>query len=348
MTSKERVQIALAHEEPDRVPLDLWTFHEVNKALLQATGKNDINDAFVSLGHDVLMSTIGINSGLWSLEDGYIDPWGIQYKMVPHAEGKGKYMEFDKHPLAGDVSKLNSYKAPDPDSPEQYEEISGIIKKYGNTHSIIGCLVGSVFEGPWYLRGMEQFLQDLILNKDYVHQLCDIVMEFHRKAQLNLVKMGCDIICHGDDVGGQNNMFISPDIWREFVKPRYGILFQECKEINPEVRIALHCDGQIEPILDDLVEVGVEILNPIQPLSMDPGRLKQRYGTKLSFWGGVDNQEVIPFGTSEEVEKEVQLRLRQLAPGGGYIINASHRVQSTTSMDNVWAYYEAVRKHGSY
>jgi uroporphyrinogen decarboxylase len=195
---------------------------------------------------------------------------------------------------------------------------------------------------------MMQFLQDLLFNKDYAHRLMDMVMDFHLKAGIHMIRAGCDMLLAGDDVGTQDRMLISPDLWREFVKPRYGELFDAYRREKADIRIATHICGSIEPIIDDLIEVGVDVLNPVQPLAMDPARLKKRFGNRLSFWGGVDDQKVIPFGTPSDVKREVRLRLEQLAPGGGYILCSSHNVQANTPADNVAAFYEASKAYRSY
>jgi uroporphyrinogen decarboxylase len=341
VNSKERVAYALDHKEPDRVPLDLWVTPEIEKKLMQKTGKPDPFDMRVGLGHDLLMSIVGIVASFYMSDDEeYVDPWGITWRQVSYAEGGGKYTEIARHPLAGDDARLQSYHTPDPEEPEQYREIASVIRRYGKSHCIVGGILGSVFEGPWYLRGMSQLLQDMLMNKDYAHHLMDLVMGFHLRAGLKLIGMGCDMLLAGDDVGTQDRMLISPELWREFVKPRYGRLFDQYRRANPDIRIATHICGFIEPIIDDLVEVGVDVLNPVQPLAMSPDGLKRR--------GGVDDQRVLPFGSAEEVSREVQLRLRQLAPGGGYILCSSHNIQAATPLDNVMAYYDAYRKHGSY
>ncbi len=349
MNSKERVQIALNHKEPDRVPLDLWITPEIEKTLMQKMDRSDSFDLRVELGHDLLMSIVGIVASFYMSDDEeYVDPWGVTWRQVRYAEGAGKYTEIVDHPLAGEDAKLQSYHPPDPDEPGQYAEIAGVIERYGKSHSIVGGILGSVFEGPWYLRGMSQLLQDMIVNKDYANHLMDLVLNFHLRAGLKLISMGCDILLAGDDVGTQDRMLISPELWREYVKPRYGSLFHQYKRANPDIRIATHICGFIEPIIDDLVEVGVDVLNPVQPLAMDPDGLKKRFGSRISFWGGVDDQRVLPFGSAAEVAREVQLRLQQLAPGGGYILCSSHNIQAATPLDNVMAFYDTYWKHGSY
>ncbi len=349
MTSKERMHMALAHEEPDRVPLDMWITPEIRDRLMEESGAADPFELRVGLGHDCLMSFVGLVASFYlSDEKEYVDPWGITWARMPYAGGVGSYTEMVAHPLAGDDSLLDSYRAPDPDEPKQYREIAMLVRRFGRTHSIVGGVSSAVFEGPWYLRGMDQFLQDLRINKDYANRLIDLVADFHLKAGLNLIRMGCDILLVGDDVGTQDRMLISPELWREFVKPRYGRMFAEYKRANPSVIVAAHICGFIEPIIDDLVEVGLDVLNPIQPLAMDPARLKKRYGRRLSFWGAVDDQKVLPFGSPAQVEEEVRLRLSQLAPGGGYILCPSHNIQPTTPMENVRAFYRAARRHSAY
>jgi uroporphyrinogen decarboxylase len=349
MTSKERMQTALAHEEPDRVPLDVWITPEIRDCLMAETGAKDAWEMKVALGHDCLMAFVGLVASFYlSDEPRYVDPWGITWARMPYADGKGSYTEMVEHPLAGDDSLLDSYRAPDPDEPRQYEELAMLIRRFGKTHSIVGGVSSSVFEGPWYLRGMDQFLQDMLVNKDYAHRLIDIVADFHLKAGLRLVRMGCDILLAGDDVGTQDRMLISPELFREFIKPRYAKLFGEYKSASPDLKIAAHICGYIEPIIDDLIEVGVDVLNPVQPLAMDPARLKKRFGKSLSFWGAVDDQKVLPFGSPADVEAEVRLRIAQLAPGGGYILCPSHNLQPTTPMENVRAFYRAAERYRDY
>ena len=329
--------------------MDLWLTPEVEQMLMREVGESDPFELRVKLGHDCLMTIVGIVASFYlSDEPEYVDPWGLTWRRVAVADGQGSYTEMVGRPLAGDDAKLASYRAPDPEEPGQYREAAALIARYGDTHSIVGGVLGSVFEGPWYLRGMDQFLLDLLTNKDYAAHLMDLVMQFHLKAGLKLIEMGCDLILAGDDFGTQDRLLISPSLFREFVKPRYGALFDAYKKANPGVKIATHICGFIEPIIEDLVEVGVDVLNPVQPLCMDPARLKRRYGQRLSFWGAVDDQRVLPLGSPEDVEQEVRLRLRQLAPGGGYILCASHNVQPSTPVENIRAFYAASERYGRY
>ena len=213
MTSKERLKISLAHEEPDRVPVDLWLTPEVEKRLMLDTGINDPFEMRIALGHDCLITFVGIVASFYRSDaKEYVCPWGITWAQASYSNGAGSYTEMVSHPLVGEDGRLSSYQAPGPADPEQYREASCLIEKYGETHCIVGGVLGSVFEGPWYLRGMSRFLQDLLINKDYAHQLMDLVMEFHLKARLKLINPGCDILLAGDDVGAQERMLISSEL----------------------------------------------------------------------------------------------------------------------------------------
>lgn len=162
--------------------------------------------------------------------------------------------------------------------------------------------------------------------------------------------MGVDIVLTGDDFGTQRGMLIYPQIWRRIFKPRYARVFRELKELNPAIKIAYHSCGSIVPIIPDLIEIGLDILNPLQPRAagMDGKILKKKYGDRLSFFGAIDEQKVLPFKSPEEVKEEVRVKISDLAPGGGYILAPAHNIQPDTPLENIFAMYEAVNEHGRY
>jgi uroporphyrinogen-III decarboxylase len=141
----------------------------------------------------------------------------------------------------------------------------------------------------------------------------------------------------GDDVGAQNAMLISPAMWRRFLKPRLAELISSLKRLNPQVKIAYHSDGMIYPIIQELVEIGLDVLNPIQPAAVDPVRLKKEFGDRLCFWGSVDLQHTLPYGTPGEVKEEIITRLETIGANGGLIIGPTHNVQLDTPLENFWA-----------
>ena len=158
--------------------------------------------------------------------------------------------------------------------------------------------------------------------------------------------MGVDLIWTGDDVGSQHAMLISPKMWRRIFKPRMANFIAELKAINPAVKVAYHSDGTIVPIIPDLIEIGLDVLNPVQPACMDPAQLKREFGDRLCFWGTVDEQYTLPFGSPQDVEREIRQRLEGVGYNGGLIIGPTHHVQLDTPMENFWAMVQGITRSG--
>lgn len=358
MNSRERVLTALGHECPDRVPVTNRYTPEIAAQLAQIAGvsSGDSFDLEVALGHDMLCSReMGIVNtyDIWcntQSGDEYVDDFGIVKKVV-HYDG-GSYLEMVKHPLE-DLDAWASYTFPDPDQQihvqKQYRSFGEGVRKYGKTHAIVGGVTCTILEGAEMLRGMSRLLMDLIDNEDFVNELFDKLMDYHFAVGKKLIQLGADILYIGDDAGTQQSMLLSPDIWRKFLKPRYDYLFREWRRIRNDIVFAFHTDGYVEPIIPDLVEIGLDILNPIQPECMDDEKLKREYGNRLSFWGGINVQKTIPFGTPAEVVAEVREKMRIYGDDGGFIISCAHNVQPhPRSIDNALIYYWAARNYGEY
>ena len=184
---------------------------------------------------------------------------------------------------------------------------------------------------------------DFVLNPELTNRILDIPDHYHRTAAKKLTEMGVDMIWIGDDMGGQQAMVISPQMWRTYFKPRMVRFISELKQINPELKVAYHSDGNIIPIIPDLIEIGLDILNPIQPACMDPAMIKKQFGEHLCFWGTIDEQNTLPFGSPEEVRQEVVTRLKTVGSNGGLIIGPTHHVQLDTPFENFWAMVDTIR-----
>lgn len=359
MTSKERVLTILDHKEADRVPKfasftpefasRLRKHLEMKDDLVNPHGTSE-HDLDIKVGNDMLLFAQGFaNSYYQSLDKNYDDEWGIGWKIINYSTkfGKGSYTEISKNPLREDNS-LKIYIPPDPAIESRYEGCKKLIKCYGKEYAIMGVIVCTIFESAWALRGLDTLMIDLIENEDIANKILDIPFNYHLYAGKKMVELGVDLIWTGDDVGGQNAMIMSPQLWRKYLKPRMANLYSELKRINPKLKIAYHSDGYIIPIIDDLVEIGLDILNPIQPKCMNPYDLKKRYGERLSLWGTIDIQETLPFGTKEQVIAETKERIRDLGPSGGFIISPTHHVQNDTSIENFFAFWDTVEKYGNY
>ena len=311
--------MALHHEEPDRCPMQISFTPEFASRLkddLELTDEDFHNphgggNTYMlerTLDEDMLLTSVGWANSYYATEvyseDGvsYTDEWGVGWKNVEYETrfGKGRYTEIVGHPLADDDA-IDSYQPPDPNRPELYVEAERVIKEYKDEYWIVGVTVTTVFETAWALRGYERTLMDLAVHPDLIEKLFDIPFNYHLTAAKRLVEMGVDMIWIGDDVGAQDRMLISPEAWRRFFKPRMATFISALKSINPDVKVAYHSDGNISPIIPDLIEIGLDVLNPIQPRSMDPEKVKKEYGDKLCFWGSLDEQYTLPFGTLAEV-----------------------------------------------
>lgn len=291
-----------------------------------------------ALDEDMLLTSVGWANSYYQESGNYTDELGIVWKQSEYTTryGKGSYTEMVKHPLAEDAA-LETYRAPDPTRPELYCGAARTLQEFKHEHWIVGVTVTTIFECAWALRGLEQMLTDFALNPELAERILDIPCQYHLTAAKRLVEMGVDMIWTGDDVGAQHSMIISPACWRKYLKPRMASFIAELKAINPKVKVAYHSDGMITPIIPELIEIGVDVLNPIQPACMDPAEIKRQFGNTLCFWGCIDEQHTLPFGTAAEVRREIEERLKTIGKNGGLILAPTHHVQLDTPMENFWA-----------
>jgi uroporphyrinogen decarboxylase len=346
MNHRERVRMALNHEKPDRCPLHA-TFTPEFAARLQADmgiksskfhnphGGGNTYEIERALGQDILITSVGWANSYYLDIKPYTDEWGIGWNISSYETpfGPGHYTEICGHPLA-DENAFSTYRAPDPNRPELYIAAERMIRDFKEEYWIVGSTVTTIFETAWALRGLKQTLMDMSRNPALANHLFDIPCNYHSAVAKKLVELGVDMIFLGDDMGAQNRMMISPKMWRKYFKPRMAKLIAELKGINRNLKVAYHSDGNIEPIILELIDIGLDVLNPIQPASMDPAKIKKAYGDKLCFWGTIDEQYTLPFGSPQDVAKEVKLRLETVGFNGGLILAPSHHVQLDTPLEN--------------
>jgi uroporphyrinogen decarboxylase len=361
MKHRDRVETALAHEQPDRCPLQVSFTPEFAARLRTAVkapggghhnphGGGNTYELERALDEDLLLTSVGwansyyANDSYGSGAETYTDEWGITWRNSSYDTrfGSGFYTETIGRPLA-DQGAISSYRPPDPDRASLYDEAAWVLSTFGDEYWIVGVTVCTIFETAWALRGYEALLMDLHADPDLAEAVLDIPFRYHLAAAQRLTRMGVDMIWIGDDVGAQNAMLMSPEVWRRFLKPRMARFISSIKSINPGLKVAYHSDGFIVPIIPDLIEVGVDVLNPIQPRSMEPALLKKEFGNSLCFWGSIDEQQTLPFGSAEDVRQEVRTRIQTLGQGGGLIIGPTHHVQLDTPVENLLALVEAVR-----
>ncbi len=357
---RERVLAALEYEEPDRCPMQISFTPEFANRLeadmkLKGLGFHNPHgggntyELERALDQDMLLTSVGWVNGYYQDGyqgvDSYTDEWGVTWKTVEYQTrfGKGKYTEPFGHPLAEDGA-LERYSTPDPERADLYTEAKRVIDSYKDEYWIVGVTPTTIFEAAWALRGYEQLMVDMATNPAKAHRILDLPYHYHRSVTQHLVRLGVDMIWLGDDVGGQNSMLMSPGMWRTYLKPRMAELIASLRRINPQIKVAYHTDGVVYPIISELIEIGVDVLNPIQPSAMDPQKLKADYGDRLCFWGSLDLQQTLPFGKPDEVAAEVRTRLKTIGRSGGLIIGPTHNLQLDTPLENFWAMVNTIRQ----
>jgi uroporphyrinogen decarboxylase len=373
MTPRERLRRALNHQEPDRIPLDLGSyvstievdpFNDLKKYL----GKNWETKCFLR-DHvqppEELLKDWGIDTRYvrmkapekWKVkmeaDHSYADEWGTRWKKPESS----LYWDPVGFPLKdASVADLEKYPWPDPNDPGRTAGLREEAQRLrtGTNYAIVAdAPCWGLFEAGWVaLRGPEQYFMDMVLNKPFIkalmERLADIQIQFY-KNYLAAVGDLIDVIMAGDDLGGESGPLISLATFRELVKPYQKKVWGFIKE-HTDAKLFLHCCGGIRKLLPDLIEMGVDIINPVQVAAkgMDSRELKKEFGGQLSFWGGVDTQRVMPFGTPDDVENEVKKRVADLAPGGGFVLTAVHNIQSGVKPENMIRLYESARKYGTY
>jgi len=337
MNSKERVYAALKREPVDRIPIFMW-FHPYTVTFLSEyleIPENHIDDVMFN---DIKQVWVGNNYAMEGvfLEEGEtnLDFWDIEWVK------KGAFNQIIKHPLIyADEDKISAYEFPHNKVNELTDNLCVLESK--SSEYFIGCDISPcLFEMYNRLRGMENALMDIVLYPE----MFATIMEKCTDHSLALAKnssnrLSLDWLWTGDDVGGQNAMMMSPKCWRERIKPQLERIFRFGKQQG--LWVAYHSCGSIRDIIPDLIEIGLDVLNPIQcncP-GMDPSDLKKEFGDSLTFMGGVDTQDLLPNGTEHEVQREVSKLLDRVAHGGGYILAASHTIPPETPLDNIFALY---------
>jgi uroporphyrinogen decarboxylase len=378
MTSRERVQTVLNHQESDRVPLDIGggssttivvEGYEKLKDSLGISGETRImNKVFrlAKLDESVLERLgsdcvpLGLKPPLnWTMpappaKDCFVDIWGITWQRIFYGNGCF-YWELYQSPLAdATVEDIERYPWPDPLDPGYTAGLADEAKElFESTDYAIMADSGfkSLWELGYMLRGLEQMFKDLIANPEFVKALLEKLLEINMTATakfLDAVGPYIQIFRTADDLAAQQSLLMSPETYRKVLKPFYQRYFDLVRS-KTDAKIFYHSCGNITRLIDDLVDMGVDILNPVQVSAMeDTSELKARFGDKVTFWGGIDSQKILPFGSVKEVEEEVKQRIRDLAPGGGFVLAAVHNIQPDVPLENILAMADSARKFGNY
>jgi uroporphyrinogen decarboxylase len=378
MNSRERLLTALNHKEPDRIPYDLGStqvtgIHVVAyQRLREYLGLPKVEPMLcdvvqqVALPDDDLIEKLGVdvrglfplNSHNWKIENAdvgdaleFVDEWGILQRRPKDV----LYYSVWRSPLAGDsvtIDDVRAYKFPNTGDPARIAGLRELALKYraqGKAVMIKGVLAG-IFEMAQRVRGMQNLMMDLAADEAlacaFIDKMVELKIAFWDMALPQLGDL-VDVVSEADDYGTQDSQLVSPKMFRQIFKPRLAMVFKRIKQLAPHAKTFFHSDGNLRPILPDFAEIGIDILNPIHITAkgMEPAALKRDFGKDFVFWGGgVETQNVLPFGTPQQVRDNVRQNIDALAPGGGYVFNTIHNIQADVPPENIAAMVGALRE----
>lgn len=360
MTPRQRIQTALNHEPPDRTPTDGWFHHEVMDSLKQHYQTDDWSDVLAKLGIEGWAelspeivagdraeqdsSLPGHASGqpaVWLDEHTYEDVWGARFRMGDD----GRYRQWLSGPLEhaetpDDIAGYAMLREAQILEPEDYLQQVADLKQ--QELFVTGDLENP-FRRLWNLRGFENALMDYLANQEILETVYDSLYELYTDAALRMTRAGVDMIKIVGDIAMQDRVIMGPDLWRQFDKPRMGGLIDACRQVRSDVVFFFHSDGKLTDLVDDMVEIGINVLNPIQPECMDPAEVKQRWGDRITLHGCISIQKTLPFGSPDDVRREVEDLIRTCGMDGGLILMPSNVIQPDTSVENIIACYHAAR-----
>ena len=377
MSSRERVLAALAHREPDRVPVDFgstWITTITIPAFerLKAHFGIDSETIVMEQSQQVCMvderilqalnvDTRGVfygapdkerNQYVWLSENVYRCPWGVTWHKPPSSY----YYDMLKPALGGDITlgDVMAHPWPDPHDPGYTRGLRERVQRQREStdRALVLNLSIWVLQCSQFVRGFDDWFVDLVQQPRLMEAILDAITESLLgvvEDVLDEVADLVDVVSVSDDMGHQDRTCVKPELYRKLIKPRHARLMEAIK-LRTTAPVMFHTCGSVYDLLDDLIEMGVNALNPVQTdaARMEPARLKRNYGDRLSFWGGIDAMRVLPYGTAQDVEREVRDKIAAFGPGGGYILNPIHNIQPNVPIENILTLFEAAQEFGRY
>ena len=362
MNSKERVIKTLQHEKPDRFPLDGWFLNSVMEDLKKFFQTSNTEIVLEELGIDFRTTCMEPDSDYKKdfsyfkkmglsipIDDYYVkkvreneyeDEWGVRIQISGNKDLDWKY---SYHPLNIDGNlSLDKLIIPDIKTGDRFVKVREDIKKFGNNYAIAAG-VSTLFRKSWILCGYSRFLEALYLDRQFIEDLLDKLMVFYMELVKTYIDLGINIIEFGGDLGTEESLMISPDLWRKLFKPRLKEIIRSNKK--DEVYFYLHSDGNIISIIPDLIEIGIDILNPIQPECMDPALIKQKFGSDLTLHGTMSLQRTFPKENVKDLELEIMDRIKNCGNNGGLILAPSNAFTSDIPLENIVFFYDFIKNY---
>lgn len=357
MNRRERVLEAIHHQETDFVPYNFHAVPRVWQKVRQHYRLQDNHEAMAFVGNHIVKVGSDFNYDPWAAQMGRVEIIlsGGPVQTDLDREGGLHRDEFGcvwnrtgslPHPVAYPLVEkpdLEGYTLPDPYREGRFDQARELADRYRGDVFLFGKLGMALFERAWSIRGMMPLLMDMVERPEFVEELMDRVLyEWNLPIIEQQLALGVDGFYFADDWGSKTGLIFSPDMWRRFIKPRLAVMYQRCREAGAVV--GQHSDGAVGELFPDLIEIGLQVFNPLSPSLMDPRTYKERYGDRLTFYGGIDVERTLPFGTPEEVRGEIRSMARIMGRDGGYILQSSHTILEDVPMENIVAYIEEVRR----
>jgi uroporphyrinogen decarboxylase len=338
---------AVTNGRPDRVPCDIGFTPAVLEMFKQKTGMDDPAKFFGCEGRWADIAPMekrpDFSKFLAQMPEGarINSDYGT-------AEVPGEFYHFARYvfPMADmtTLEELEEYPWPDYHSEYRYAHVEDKIKSLHDEGWFVQGWSGHIFETAWQLTVYEKFMECMVMQPEFIAAILDRITENNAIKAKRLTEGGADMLLIADDVAMQDRMMMSPATWREWFKPRHGKVVKAARDINPNIPVWYHSDGQVEPIIEDLIDIGVTVLNPVQPECLDVREIKRKYGGRMAFWGTIGTQTVLPFGTPEDVKRTVKEMIEVFAPG--LVLAPTHVVEPDVPWENLVALRDAIRDYG--
>lgn len=271
-----------------------------------------------------------------------IDEWGIGNEPGSAA---AKHMTRMLHPMANfdSIEQIQSYPFPklSTEVPEHMKQ--EVLDLHKQDLVAVGNMQCTIWETAWYMRGMENLMMDMMMEDEMAEYLLDIVTDTAIIRAQNYVKAGVDVLFLGDDIGMQKTILMSHDLYQTWLKPRIKRVIDAARAINPNIAIFYHSCGYVKPFIQDFIDVGIDVLNPVQPECMDFKEIHEEFGDRISFHGTIGTQTTMPFGTPDDVKREVYKNLEIAGDKGGLLVAPTHLLEPEVPWENILAYVDACK-----
>ena len=362
MTPRQRYLLTMSHQRPDRIPAVYAARAEVDRAMMAHYGVDTLAEVHKILGTDgVAGVAIPIRFPEWEKKPKTAKPgdWpggGVefywhddrtfeaQWGVIQRVGRDEKYVEWIAGPLQ-ELDDPDEYPFPTVEDLVEDPDLAQKVADYKDRGLFVNSGLMQPYKLCWMMRGMQQFLMDYLINPDFVNKLYDTIYGLWTEIGRRLVTAGVDMFGIGGDIAMHDRIIMGADTWRRYDKPRLAAMFSKLRAINPEVHLFIHSDGNITEIMDDLIEVGFDVIDPIQPECMDPIEVKRRWGDEITLHGCGGLQRILPFGTTQDVRNHVIELIEKCGYNGGLVLRVSNAIGFDVPTENVVTFFETARDY---